>query len=57
MGNSTPSVAPAPKLPQENDPSIEAALQKERLLRQRKAGRASTILSDQNQGGKQLLGE
>ena len=48
MSGSTPSVTPAPKPPAENDPSIEAALEKERLMRQRMAGRASTLLSGNN---------
>jgi hypothetical protein len=48
MGGSTPQVQAAPKTPKENDPSIEAALEKERLMRQRMAGRASTLLSGNN---------
>lgn len=56
-GNSTPTVVQKPKVPAENDPSIQAALEKEKLLRQRKAGRASTLLSGDGTGLKTTLGE
>lgn len=45
FGNSTPAMVQKPKTPAENDASIQAALEKEKLERLRKAGRASTILS------------
>jgi hypothetical protein len=40
-----PQIIQKPKVPAENDPSIRAALEKERLERLRRAGRASTMLS------------
>ncbi len=61
------SKAPAPvaytEPPAGNDPAVEAALAKEKLLAKKRKGRASTILSDQSAepvagtGQKTLLGE
>lgn len=44
-GSPTPTIVQKPKTPAENDPSIQAALEREKLERLRRAGRASTILS------------
>ena len=45
MGSS-PSVAPYVPPPAVNDPAIEAALAKEKLLARKRKGRAATMLSD-----------
>jgi len=47
---STPKVQPYQAPPQANDPALEAALEKEKILA-RKKGRQSTILSDQSSDG------
>jgi hypothetical protein len=56
MGASSPPVIPKPTPPKENDATIQAALEKEKLMRQRRVGRASTILSGESQT-KTKLGE
>ena len=55
MKSSSPAVSKI-ETPKENDPSIEAALEKERIERQRRAGRASTMLTD-TKATKTLLGQ
>ncbi len=62
-GGSPPPVT-VQKAPRENDPAVEAALAKEKLLARKRKGRAATILSDQAPenttpaaGQKTLLGE
>jgi hypothetical protein len=44
---STPKVQPYQAPPQANDPALEAALEKEKILARKRKGRQSTILSDQ----------
>ena len=44
---STPKVQPYQAPPATNDPALEAALEKEKLLARKRKGRKSTILSDQ----------
>lgn len=56
MSSSAPSVQKV-KTPTENDPSIAAALEKERMMRARKAGRAETLLSGNNSNVKTKFGE
>ena len=61
MGGSKPKPVVYQEPPKENDPAVEAALAKEELLARKRKGRASTILSTQNEapatGGKTTLGE
>lgn len=45
--SSTPTIIQSkPKTPTESDQAVEDALERERLERLRRAGRASTLLSD-----------
>lgn len=48
---STPKVQPYQAPPQANDPALEAALEKEKILARKRKGRQSTILSDQSSDG------
>jgi hypothetical protein len=63
-GGKRPPVEKAEKPPSVSDPAIAAALEKERMLNQKKKGRASTILNTESKpsesaasGQKTLLGE
>ena len=63
LGGSKPAPVAYSEPPQGNDPAVEAALAKEKLLAKKKKGRAATIMSDQTpepaavSGQKTLLGE
>lgn len=47
MGKSSPKVAPYEPPPEVNDPAVDAAIAKEKLLARKRKGRSATILSQE----------